>query len=362
MSTGTVATQGGIDDGKLQQFVGQMLADLGGAASVAMVRIGDALGLYRRLHAEGAMTSAELARAAKVDERYLREWLSHQAASSYLAYDEATGRFALPPEQAMVFAEEDSPVHMLGAFDLMAAMQQSQPKVEAAFRTGEGVAWGDLSGCLWCATARFFRPGYKNHLVQEWLPALDGVVAKLERGAAVADVGCGAGWSTVIMAKAFPNARFTGYDFHESSIEAAREHAREHGVEANTHFEVAIAKDIPTDGRFDLITFFDCLHDMGDPAGVAQHMRRALKPDGTWMVVEPMAGDRLQDNLNPVGRLYYAGSTMICVPTSKSQEVGAALGAQAGEARLREVIGRGGFTRIRRAAETPFNMVLEVRP
>ncbi|PWS35127.1 SAM-dependent methyltransferase [Falsiroseomonas bella] len=360
---GSAATiQPGIDDDKLNSLVHQMLGDLGGAASVTMVRMGDALGLYRALRENGPMTSAELARAARVDERYLREWLSHQAASNYLAYDPESGRFALTPEQAMIFAEDDSPVNMLGAFDLMAAMQQSHPKVEAAFRSGEGVAWGDLSGCLWCATARFFRPGYHNNLVQSWLPALEEVKAKLENGAEVADVGCGAGWSTVIMAKAFPNSRFTGYDYHPPSIESAREHAREHGVEANTRFEVAQATGTPADGRFDLVTFFDCLHDMGDPVSAAAHVRRMLKPDGSWMVVEPMAGDRLEDNLNPVGRLYYAGSTMICIPTSKSQEVGMALGAQAGETRLREVMGKAGFGRVRRAAETPFNMVLEARP
>jgi 2-polyprenyl-3-methyl-5-hydroxy-6-metoxy-1,4-benzoquinol methylase len=362
MSNGNGAQRRAIDDGKLNTLIGQMLSDLGGAASVAMVRMGDSLGLYRLLLEQGPMTSAELAGLAKVDERYLREWLSHQAASSYLDYDAASGRFSLAPEQAMVFADEDSPVNMQGAFDLMVAMQQNQPKVQAAFRSGEGVAWGDQAGCLWCATARFFRPGYHNHLVQAWLPALDEVQATLERGAEVADVGCGAGWSTVIMAKAFPKSRFTGYDYHEGSIEAAREHAREHGVEGNARFEVTTADGIPGDHRFDLVTFFDCLHDMGDPATAAARTRRALKPDGTWMIVEPMAGDRLEDNLNPVGRLYYAGSTMICIPTSKSQPVGAALGAQAGEARLREVIGKGGFNRIRRAAETPFNMVLEARP
>jgi 2-polyprenyl-3-methyl-5-hydroxy-6-metoxy-1,4-benzoquinol methylase len=351
-----------IDDAKLQRLLGQMLGDLGGAASVAMVRMGDALGLYRVLHSKGAMTSAELAREAKVDERYVREWLSHQAASNYLSYDPAGGRFELPPEQAMVFADESSPVYMMGAFDLMVALQQNQPKVQEAFKSGGGVAWGDLSGCLWCATARFFRPGYQNNLVQQWLPALGGVVAKLERGAEVADVGCGYGWSTVIMAKAFPKSRFVGYDYHEGSIEAARAHAREHGVEATVRFEVATAKGTPVDGRFDLVTFFDCLHDMGDPTWTAAHVKRMLKPDGTWMVVEPMAGNRLEDNLNPVGRLYYAGSTMICVPTSLSQEVGAALGAQAGEAKLREVITAGGFGNVHRAAETPFNMVLEARP
>ena len=349
-----------IDEGKLNQLVGQMLGDLGGAASVALVRMGDALGLYRTLHEKGALTCRELADAAGVDERYLREWLSHQAASNYLSYEPATGRFALPPEQAMVFAIEDSPVYLMGAFDSLAAQMENQPKVQQAFEHGGGVAWGDQAGCLFCATARFFRPGYQNNLVAHWLPALDGVTAKLERGGTVADVGCGYGWSTVLMAQAFPNARFVGYDFHPGSIEQARAHAQEHGVADRTRFEVATAKAFPGTG-FDLVTCFDCLHDMGDPAGCAAHVRQALKPDGTWMVVEPMAHDRLEDNLNPVGRLYSAASTMICVPTSLAQEVGAALGAQAGEARLREVITAGGFASVRRATETPFNMVLEAR-
>jgi 2-polyprenyl-3-methyl-5-hydroxy-6-metoxy-1,4-benzoquinol methylase len=350
-----------IDEGKLNQFIGQMLGDLGGAASIGMVRIGDALGLYRTLHAKGGMTCAELAKEAGVNERYLREWLSHQAASNYLHYEPAGGKFTLPPEQAMVFADEDSPVYMLGGFDLMASLIDAQPKVQEAFKTGKGVGWDDHTGCMFCAVARFFRPGYYNNLVANWLPALDGVVGKLQSGATVADVGCGHGWSTVLMAKAFPNSTFVGYDFHPSSIQNARAHAQDHGVSDNTRFEVATAKEYPGTG-FDLVTFFDCLHDMGDPAGAAAHVRQSLKPDGTWMIVEPMAGDRLEDNLNPVGRLFYAGSTMICVPTSLSQEVGAALGAQAGEAKLRSVITDGGFGSVRRATETPFNMILEARP
>jgi SAM-dependent methyltransferase len=250
---------------------------------------------------------------------------------------------------------------MMGGFDAMAAMLENLPKVQTAFKSGGGVAWGDQAGCLFCAVARFFRPGYHNHLVKEWLPALDGVVAKLERGARVADVGCGHGWSTVLMAKAFPKSQFIGYDFHPGSIEDAQAHAEIHGVSGNARFEVGLAKDFPGND-FDLVTCFDCLHDMGDPAGAAAHICKSLKPDGTWMIVEPMAGNSLEENLNPVGRLYYAGSTMICVPTSLSQEVGAALGAQAGEAKLREVITSGGFARVRRAAETPFNMILEARP
>jgi 2-polyprenyl-3-methyl-5-hydroxy-6-metoxy-1,4-benzoquinol methylase len=326
-----------------------------------MVRMGDALGLYQALHTKGPMTSAELANTAKVDPRYLREWLSNQASSNYLSYDPASTKFALPPEQAMVFAIPDSPVYLMGGFDLMAAMLENQPKVQAAFKSGGGVAWGDQAGCMFCAVARFFRPGYHNNLVSAWLPALDGVVDKLRAGARVADVGCGHGWSTVLMAKAFPKSQFTGYDFHPGSIADANAHAAQHGVSSNAKFEVGLAKDYA--GRdFDLVTCFDCLHDMGDPAGAAAHIRKTLKPDGTWMIVEPMAGDTLQSNLNPVGRLFYAGSTMVCIPTSLSQEVGAALGAQAGEAKLREVIGKGGFTHVRRATETPFNMILEARP
>jgi len=326
-----------------------------------MVRMGDALGLYKLLHAKGPMTSVEFARLAGVDERYLREWLSHQAASNYLSYDPRSATFALPAEQAMVFAIETSPVYLTGGFDLMAALSDNQPKVQAAFKNGGGIAWDDQAGCMFCAVAGFFRPGYHNQLVSSWIPALEGVADKLKRGARVADVGCGHGWSTVLMAKAFPKSQFVGYDFHSGSIDEARAHADTHGVSANASFEVGLAKDYP--GRdFDLLTCFDCLHDMGDPAGAAAHIRQTLKPDGTWMIVEPMAGDSLKQNLNPVGRLYYAASTMICLPTSLSQEVRAGLGAQAGEAKLSEVIRKGGFGRVRRAAETPFNMVLEARP
>jgi 2-polyprenyl-3-methyl-5-hydroxy-6-metoxy-1,4-benzoquinol methylase len=350
-----------VDGDKLNAFVGQMLGDLGGASSIAMVRLGDALGLYKILQTKGAMTSSDLAKAAKVEERYLREWLSHQAASNYLAYDATSAQFALLPEQAMVFADEDSPVYMMGGFDMMKAMLDNQPKVQAAFKSGGGVAWGEQAGCMFCAVARFFRPGYHSNLVSAWLPALTGVVEKLAKGATVADVGCGHGWSTVEMAKAFPKSQFVGYDFHPDSIREASAHAEIHGVSKNARFEVGLAKDYPGK-NFDLVTCFDCLHDMGDPAGAAAHIRQSLKADGTWMVVEPMAGDTLQQNMNPVGRLFYAGSTMICLPTSRSQEVGASLGAQAGEAKLREVIQKGGFTTVRRATETPFNMILEARP
>lgn len=351
----------GFDEAKLHEFVGRLLGDLGGALSVSLVRIGDRLGLYKALRAHGPMTPGELATRAGIAERYAREWLAQQAASGYLAYEPADGTFSLPAEQAMVFAEPDSPVYLQGAFDLATVMMENQALVEPAFRSGKGVGWGDQSQCLFCAAGRFFRPSYQNLLTSAWLPALDGLVDKLERGARVADIGCGHGFSTVIMAKAFPKSHFIGYDFHPGSVEQAGRHAAEHGVSANTRFEVALAGAFPGQD-LDLVTCFDCLHDMGDPVGTARHVRQALKPDGHWMIVEPTAGDRLEDNLNPVGRLYYAASTMICVPTSLDQPVGAALGAQAGFGRLSSVIREGGFGSVRKAAETPFNIILEARP
>ena len=349
-----------VDQDKLEAFVGQMLNDLGGAFSVPLVRIGGKFDLYGTLERGGAMTSDQLAHKTGLAERYLREWLSAQAASNYLAYDPATKAFSLPPEQAMVFANEESPVYMMGAFDCAASYIQNQGAIEHAFKTGEGVQWGDQPGCLFCGVAEFFRPGYLENLVEAWLPALDGAVDKLKAGVRVADVGCGHGISTVMMAEAFPNSEFIGYDFHEGSIKEARAHAEDHGVQ-NARFETALATQFDGEGSFDLVCSFDCLHDMGDPAGAAAHIRDSLKPDGTWMIVEPIAADELEDNLNPVGRLLYSASTMVCVPTSLAQEVGAALGAQAGEAALRIVIAEGGFTNIRRATETPFNMILEAR-
>ena len=350
-----------VDETKLNQFIGKILDDIGAAFSVPMVRMGDKLGLYKALNEEGPMTPAELASKANVAERYVREWLSHQAASGYLEYDSATGKFTLPPEQAMVFAEPDSPVYLQSAFDMVAVMLDNQKLVEPAFRSGKGVGWGDQSQCLFCTTGRFFRTGYQHNLVSSWLPALDGVTAKLESGATVADVGCGHGFSTIVMAKAYPKSTFVGYDFHPDSVEQARVHAEQHGATANTKFEVAMASDFP--GKdLDLVSFFDCLHDMGDPVGAARHVRGTLKPEGSWMIVEPAAQDRLEDNLNPVSRMYYAGSTMVCVPTSLDQPVGAAFGAQAGFAKLSSAIKQGGFGRVRKATETRFNMVLEARP
>ena len=350
-----------LDEKKLHEFVGKMLGDLGGAFSVPTVRIGLRLGLFDALHEGGPATAGELSkRAGGLTERYVREWALAQAANGFVDYDAASEKFSLSPHQAMVFAVKDSPVYLAGAFELVAAMIEGEPKVEASFRTGSGVRWGDTASCLFCATGAFFRPGYVNNIVQNWLPALDGVVSKLKSGAKVADIGCGVGFSTLLMAKAFPKSHFTGYDFHEPSVLEARRHAKSHGVSEHVHFEVASAKEIKETG-FDLATSFDCLHDMGDPRGCSAHMRRILKEDGTWMIVEPIAGNKPQDNMNAVGRLYYNASTMICVPTSLDQEVGEGLGAQAGEAKLSEVIRAGGFKHVRRATEGPFNMVLEAR-
>jgi len=343
---------------KLDALLGTMVNELGAAANAVLVLMGDKLGLYRSLATNGPVTSAELASHTQTRERYVREWLAAQAASGFVTYNPAGETFTLTPEQRAVFADEDSPVNMTGGFYSLAAVFADEPRLSAAFKSGAGVGWGDHCNCLFCGTERFFRPGYKAHLVSEWLPALDGVVAKLGKGAKVADVGCGHGASTVIMAEAFPNSRFTGFDFHGPSVEAARASAK--GM-TNVGFEVAKAQDFPGE-RYDLVTIFDALHDMGDPVGAAAHIRSKLADDGTFMLVEPLAGDRLEDNLNPVGRVYYAFSANICVPASLNQEVGAALGAQAGEKRLTETLRQGGFTRIRRVIDTPFNMVLEARP
>jgi 2-polyprenyl-3-methyl-5-hydroxy-6-metoxy-1,4-benzoquinol methylase len=350
-----------VDEAKLHAFMGKMVGDMGAALSGALVLIGDKLGLYKALADGGAATADELARRTGTTERYVREWLAAQAASGYVDYDPAARRFGMSAEQAMALAAESSPVYVAGAFELIASAYLDEPKVTEAFRTGEGVGWHEHHECLFRGVERFFRSGYSAFLVQDWIPALDGVKANLERGARVADVGCGHGASTILMAKAFPRSSFVGFDYHEPSIRRAREAAAADGVTDNTTFEVATAKDFP--GRdYDLVACFDCLHDMGDPKGASAHIRSALKPDGTFMLVEPFAQDSLKDNLNPVGRMYYAASTLVCTPNSLSQEVGLALGAQAGEARLREVVTSAGFTRFRRATETPFNLILEARP
>ena len=356
-----MVTTAPVDETKLNAFLGQMVGDLGAAANAPLMLIGDKLGLYKALAEAGPFSAAGLAERTGTAERFVREWLGAQAAAGYVAYDPATDRYAMAPEQAMVLADEESPVFLAGLFESLYAMMAAEPRIRDAFRTGEGVGWHEHHPCLFSGTERFFRTGYRAHLVREWLPALDGVVAKLERGASVADVGCGHGASTVIMAEAFPNSRFVGFDYHGASIDRAREAAADAGVANRVTFEVAAAKDYPGSG-YDLVTFFDCLHDMGDPAGAARHVRETLASDGTWMIVEPFANDALADNLNPVGKLYYAASTMLCTPASLSQEVGLGLGAQAGEARLREVVTGGGFTRFRRATATPFNLILEARP
>jgi 2-polyprenyl-3-methyl-5-hydroxy-6-metoxy-1,4-benzoquinol methylase len=349
------------DPARLEAFVGQMVSDLGAAMAGALVITGTKLGLYTALHDGGPATSSQLAARANATERYVREWLSAQAASGYVDYDAQTGLFSLSPEQAMVFANEDSPVYLAPAYEVIASGYIDEHKVTDAFRTGAGVGWHEHHECLFRGTERFFRPGYRAHLVASWLPALDGVVAKLEAGAKVADIGCGAGASTIVMAQAFPNSHFTGFDYHEASIERAREAAREAGSPANLDFAVASAKETPG-GGYELVACFDCLHDMGDPVGAARRVREMLAANGTFMIVEPYAGDTLAENINPVGRLYYSASTMICTPGSLAQEVGLALGAQAGEARLAGVLREAGFTRVRRATETPFNLVIEARP
>lgn len=349
-----------IDHEKLHAFAIKMLGDLGGAMSVPTARLGFRLGLFDAL-AEGPATAGELARrAGGLHERYVREWALAQAANGYVDFDPAADRFSLNPEQQMVFVNRDSPVYLAGAFEVVASMIESEGKVEACFRKGTGVRWGDHSGCLFCATGAFFRPGYVNNIVQAWIPALDGVETRLKAGARVADVGCGVGFSTLLMAEAYPDSTFVGFDFHEPSIEEARRHAAEHGLGDRVRFEAATAKTIAETG-FDLITMYDCLHDMGDPRGCAKHMREILAPGGSWMIVEPIAGDAPEDNMTIVGRLFYNASTMVCVPTSLDQEVGEGLGAQAGEKKLREVILSGGFDRVDRATEGPFNMVLHAR-
>ena len=355
-----MSTNTQIDEAKLNEFMGKALGDMGAAMNAALVLLGDELGLYKAMAGAGAMTADALAEKTGTFPRYVREWLSAQAASGYVTYDPATRTFTLPPEQAMALAQEGSPAFIAGAFQIIRSVMLDEPIVRDAFKSGKGVGWHEHSPGLFQGTERFFRPGYVAHLTTEWIPALDGVEEKLQRGARVADVGCGHGASTILMAQAYPNSRFFGFDYHEPSIEIARMTAEMAGVQERCTFEAAPSKSYPG-GDYDLVAFFDCLHDMGDPIGAAAHVRQSLAPDGTWMIVEPFAHDQLENNLNPVGRIFYAASTMICTPASRSQEVGLALGAQAGEALLREVVTQGGFTRFRRATETPFNLILEAR-
>jgi SAM-dependent methyltransferase len=349
-----------VNQAKLQEFMGKALGDMGAAASAVMVLIGDQLGLYKTLAEEGPATAAELAKRTGTSERYVREWLCNQAAGGYVAYEPEGESYHLPEEQKMALAQADSPVYIPGAFQVIKAMFMAEPTIARHFRTGKGMRWGDHHPCLFEGTERFFRPSYLSNLTAHWIPALDGVEAKLRAGARVADVGCGLGASTILMAKAYPRSRFFGFDYHPRSIRLARERARKAGVLARANFRIAKSTSFP--GKdYDLVAHFDCLHDMGDPLGAARHVLKTLSKDGTWLVVEPFAEDHVEKNLNPVGRMFYAASTMLCVPNSLAEN-GPALGAQAGEARLCEIVHKAGFTRFRRAAQTPFNLILEARP
>ncbi len=348
-----------LDMDKLNAFVGQFVNDLGAAVHSGMVVIGEKLGLYKAL-AEGPMTSAELAAKTKTDERYVREWLGSQAAGGYVMFDEETGKFSMSAEQVFALATDDSPAYLPGAFELALASLAAVPRITDSFKTGAGMGWGEHAEGVFHGCEKFFRPGYAANLMTSWIPSLEGVQEKLEKGATVADVGCGKGASTLLMAQAFPKSTFFGFDYHDKSIEGARETAAKQGMGDRATFGVAAAKGFP--GKYDLVTVFDCLHDMGDPVGAAKHVREALKPDGTWMIVEPFANDAMKDNLNPVGRVYYSFSTLLCTPCSRSQEVGLCLGAQAGEQKIHDVVTQAGFTRFRRATQTPFNIVYEARP
>jgi SAM-dependent methyltransferase len=350
-----------LDGAKLEAFVGRAVVDMGAAISGLLLHLGDRLGLYRAMAGAGPITSTELAHRTGTAERYVREWLANQAAGGYVVYHPAESTYELPAEHAMVVADEDSPVFLAGAFETIASCYADHALFVEAFRTGAGIGWHAHDERLFSGVVRLFRPGYAAHLVDEWLPALDGVVDKLRAGAAVADVGCGHGASTVIMARAFERSTFAGFDIHEPSIRSARTAAAEAGVHPRATFDVAAAADLPGHD-YDLVCLFDALHDMGDPAGAARRIRRALAPDGTLLLVEPNAGDALEQNLNPVGRTYYGLSTVICTPGSLAQDVGLGLGAQAGERRIADLLREAGFSRVRRAAETPFNIILEARP
>ena len=350
-----------IDQDKLHEFLGRAIVDFGATFNAALIRIGDKLGLYKALVSGGPQAPAELAKRTGTAERYVREWLSAQAAGGYVTYDSSNGKFHLSEEQAFAMADESSPVFLPGAFQCALAAVKAEEKLTERFKTGQGMGWHEHHPELFVGTERFFRPGYAANLISAWIPALTGVDAKLKNGARVADVGCGLGASTILMAKSYPKSEFVGFDYHDKSIETAKQRSKDAGVGDRIRFEVAKAKDYP--GKdYDFVTFFDCLHDMGDPAGASTHVRSTLKKDGTWMIVEPFAGDKLEDNLNPIGRAFYGASALICTPASLSQEVGLALGAQAGEKRLREVVTSGGFSQFRRATQTPFNLIFEARP
>ena len=347
-----------MDEATLMEFVGHAVEDVGALVNGAMVVIGDQLGLYRAMAGAGAVDSSTLAERTGTTERYVREWLAAQAARGYVRHLGGDS-YELPDEQAVALTDETSPACVIGAFEVALGSVYATDRIAEAFRTGQGLAWGDHDEHVFTGCERFFRPGYLNNLATTWIPALEGVSKKLARGARVADVGCGHGASTLIMAGAYPDSTFVGFDNHRGSVDAANVRAKEAGLEGRVEFRVGGAKEVP--GPFDLVTLFDCLHDMGDPAGACRHLREVVGEDGTLLLVEPMAGDSIADNLNPVGAAYYGLSTLLCTPNSLSQEVGTALGAQAGEARLREVVTGAGFSRFRRVAETPFNLVFEAR-
>lgn len=357
----TIEEHRALDPDKLMSFVFRAVDEVGATLNTALVVMGDKLGLYRALAGAGPLSSTELAQRTGTAERYVREWLNAQAAGGFVDYDPESGRYTLPPEQTVALTDEASPAYLPGFFQIALGSVLDSPRITEATRTGAGIGWHDHVHDVHEGCERFFRPGYHAHLVAEWLPALDGVTAKLERGAKVADVGCGHGASTVLMAQAFPASTFVGTDYHDGSIATARDRGAAAGVSDRVRFDVSPAASYP--GReYDLVTMFDCLHDMGDPVGAARQVRESLASDGTWMIVEPAAGDRVEDNLNPVGRAYYAFSTLLCTPNSLAQDVGLALGAQAGEARIRDVATSAGFSRFRRVAETPFNNVFEAKP
>jgi SAM-dependent methyltransferase len=350
-----------VDVDKLMAFVSRAVDEVGATLNAGLVVMGDKLGYYRAMAASGPTTPSRLAEDTGTAEPYAREWLNAQAAGSIVGYDASTGHYTLPPEQVVAFTDESSPAFLPGFFQIALGTVQDAWKLVELARSGAGYGWHEHNPDVHEGCERFFRPSYNAHLISGWLPALDGVVAKLQKGAKVADIGCGYGASTIIMAQAFPNSTFLGSDYHADSIDQARARAEAAGVSDRVRFEVAPAQAFNGTG-YDLVTTFDALHDMGDPVGAARHVRHSIADDGTWMLVEPMAGDHVQDNLNPVGRAYYGFSTLLCTPASLSQEVGLALGTQAGPARLRDVVTTGGFTRFAKVSETPFNQVLEVRP
>lgn len=359
---GTLGTTNiAVDTSKLNEFMGKAVGDMGAAMHAVLIVLGDRLGLYKAMADSLPVTPKELASRTSTSERYVREWLNANAASGYVVYDPATQMYALPPEQALALAVEGSPAFLPGAFQIISSCFQDAGKIEDAFRTGKGVGWHEHHHDLFHGTERFFRPGYTANLTSSWIPSLKGVETKLRAGAKVADIGCGLGASTILMAKAFPNSEFFGFDYHAGSIELAQAAAEREGISDRITFKVASAKDYPGKG-YDFVAFFDCLHDMGDPVGAAAYVHSTLKSDGTWMIVEPFAEDATEGNHNPVGRVFYSASTLLCVPASISQEVGAALGAQAGERRIRDVVISGGFGQFRRATQTPFNLIFEAKP